>query len=141
MSEEIKEEKISIQSAQNELNKMMDYYEIEVDEIEDEELKKAIKQGYERAIKAVRKGRLEIKVENGTIKIIQTMKDGKTKYVYKEIDGEAKMAMAGKKQDDYYGKAYALMGSLSENGENAVKKLKGVDLSLAEVLGMLFLAV
>lgn len=140
MSEETKEKKIlSVQSAKAELNKMMDYYEIEIDEIEDETLKKAIRQGYDRAIKAVRRGRLQVKIEDG-IKIIQKTKNG-TEITYREIDGEAKTAMDSYPADAMYKRAYALLGSLSELGEAAIKKMKGVDLSLAEILGLLFLAV
>lgn len=131
--------KLSKESAKNELKKMLDYYEIDIDEIEDEQLKNVILQGYDRMIKAVRLGRLQVKLENG-IEIIQTLRNG-TVIKYREIDGEAKAQMAGKKPDDMYGKSYALMGALSEEGESAIKKLKGVDLSLVEVLGMIFLAV
>lgn len=142
MSEQIKDEnKISLQTAKNELKKMMDYYEIEIDEIEDNDLKKAIQQGYDRLVKAVKKGRLKIKIDEKGIIVIQTLKSTGKELHYKEINGEAKMAMAGKQVDDYYGKSYALMGSLSEVGETAIRQMKGVDLSLAEVLGMIFLAV
>jgi plasmid stabilization system protein ParE len=125
--------------AKNELKKMLDYYEIDIDEIEEKDLKRAIKGGMDRLIKAVRLGRLEIKLEDG-IKIIQTLRNGE-KITYREIDGTAKMEMAGKNADDYYGKSYALMGSLSGLGESAIKALKSVDLSLAEVLGLIFLSV
>lgn len=128
------------QAAKNELEKMLDYYEIDIDEIEDKELKKAIQQGYARLVKAVRLGRLEIKLEDG-IQIIQTLRDKSEKITYREINGTAKTEMAGKQADDYYGKSYALMGSLSGLGEGAIKKLKSVDLSLAEVLGLIFLSV
>ena len=128
------------ENAKNELNKMLDYYEFEISEIEDERAKLAIEQGYNRLIKAVRLGRLEIKIVDG-IKIVQKLKDGNKEIEYREIDGIAKMEMAGKKEDDLYGKAYALMGSLSGLGENYIKKLKGVDLSLTEVLGLIFLSV
>ena len=130
---------LSKDSAKNELQKMLDYYEIDIDEIEDKKLKDAIKSGYDRLIKAVRLGRLEVKTDN-EIKVIQTLRND-TKIEYREIDGKAKVQMAGKKEDDYYGKSYALMGSLSGLGENAISQLKGVDLSLAEVLGMIFLSV
>jgi len=126
-------------AAENELEKMLDYYEIDIDEIEDKDLKRAIKQGYDRLIKAVRLGRLEVKLEDG-IKVIQKTRSG-TVIEYEEIDGNAKTAMAGKQEGDYYGKSYALMGSLSKLGESAIKQLKGVDLSLVEVLGMIFLSV
>ena len=128
------------ENAKNELQKMLDYYEIEIDELEDDDLKKAIQQGYDRLVKAVRLGRLEVKIENG-IKIIQKLRDGTKTIEYREIDGKAKTEMAGKKVDDNYGKAYALMGALSGLGEGAIKNLKGVDLSLAEVLGLIFLSV
>lgn len=134
------EYKLSKKSAHDELNKMLDYYEIDIDEIEDEDLRKAILGGIGRLVKAIRLGRLEIKIEDG-IKIIQTLRDGSKKIEYKEIDGVAKMEMAGKNEKDYYGKSYALMGSLSGLGEAAIKNLKSVDISLVEVLGMIFLSV
>lgn len=127
------------EAAKNELQKMLDYYEIDIDEIEDKDLKKAIKAGYDRLIKAVRLERLQIKIEE-EIKVIQTCKNG-TIIEYKEIDGNAKMAMAGRDEKDYYGKSYDLMGSLSNLGTKAISNMKGVDLSLVETLGMIFLAV
>jgi plasmid stabilization system protein ParE len=130
---------LSQETAQAELKKMFDYYEIDIDGIETPELKKAIQAGYDRLIKAVRLGRLEVKAENG-IQVIQTLKSG-DKITYREIDGVAKTEMAGKDEKDYYGKSYALMGSLSGLGETAIKKLRGVDLSLCEVLGLIFLSV
>jgi hypothetical protein len=132
--------KLSKETAQAELQKMLDYYEIDIDEIEDKELKKAIKAGYDRLIKAVRLERLQVITEDG-IKIIQKLKSNGSTVEYREIDGKSKMAMAGKDEKDYYGKSYALMGSLSGLGENVISNMKGVDLSLVETLGMIFLAV
>lgn len=132
--------KLSKKNGKEILQKMLDYYEIDIEEIEDKDLKKSIKQGIDRLIKAIRYGRIEFKFENG-IQVIQTLRSNGEQIIYEEINGEAKTAMAGKQQDDFYGKSYALMGSLSGWGESAIKKLKGVDLSLAEVLGMIFLSV
>jgi len=131
--------KFDKRTASAEIKKMLDYYEIDIDEIEDKDLKRAINQGYDRLIKAARLGRLSVKLEDG-IKIIQTLRNG-TEITYDEISGTAKTEMAGKAPDDHYGKSYALMGSLSGLGEGAIKQLKGVDLSLAEVLGLIFLSV
>lgn len=128
------------ENAKNELKKMFDYYEIDLDDIDDKNLKHALNGAYDRLIKSVRHGRLEIKIENG-IQVLQKLRSNSEKITYREIDGTAKMAMAGKAEDDYYGKSYALMGSLSGLGEAAIKQLKGVDLSLVEVLGMVFLLV
>lgn len=129
----------SKETAKIELQKMFDYYEIDVDDIEDKELKKAIRQGYDRLIKAVRLGRLEVKIEDG-IKVIQNLRSG-TVIEYKEIDGESKSAMDSYPPEAYNRRAQALMGALSGDGEAAMRKLKGPDLSLMEMLGLIFLAV
>lgn len=139
MSEIKTESKISIENANEILKRLTDYYEIDIEAIEDEKLKTAIKQGYDRAIQAIMKGRLQVKNENG-LKVIQTTKSGQV-VEYREIDGNAKAAMDGHPSEAYYRRAYALLGALSGLGETAIKNMKGVDLSLAEVLGMLFLAV
>lgn len=133
------EYKLSEKVARDQLQAMLDYYEIDIDDIEEKDVKRAVKAGYKRVIKAIRLGRLEISTE-GDIKITQTTRNGE-KIVYREIDGKAKVAMAGKEEKDYYGKSYAMMGSLSDLGESGITMLKGVDLSLAEVLGMIFLQV
>lgn len=115
------------------------YYEIDPSEIEDKEQKKFIAANYDRLVKAARLGRLEVETEKG-IKVIQHLKESSEKIEYKEIDGNAKVATAGKETTDFYGRIYAVQGSLSGLGETGIKKLKGVDLSLCEVLGAIFLA-
>jgi hypothetical protein len=132
---------ISEKNARQQLESMLDYYEIDIDDIEEKEVKRAIKSGYKRIVKAIMRGRLEIKIEDGTIKVIQHTRSGRETITYNEIDGKAKTAMAAKDEKDWYGKSYALMGALSELGESAISSMKGVDVSLAEVLGMIFLQV
>jgi hypothetical protein len=131
--------KLSEKSAKENLQKMLDYYEIDIDDIEEKEVRRAVKSGLKRLIKSMMKGRLEIKIEE-EFQVIQTTKNGE-KIIYREIDGKAKTSMANKEEKDYYGKSYALMGSLSNLGESAITSMKGVDLSLVEVLGMIFLQV
>ena len=125
-------------AAKDVVKKIFDYYEIEVDSIEDKEQKKFIQQNFDRLIKSARLGRLEVDTTDG-IKIKQHLRDSDTIIQYKEIDGYAKKAMAGKDPNDFYGRIYAVLGSTSELGEAAISKLKGVDLGLAEVLGAIFL--
>ena len=132
--------KLGKSAAKEILQKMLDHYEIDLDEIDDKDLKRAIGNGTARLITAIRRGRLEFKYEKG-IKVFQTLKDGSDIIEYREIDGIAKTEMAGKEPSDHYGKSYALMGSLCGRGEAAIKKLTGVDLSLVEVLGLIFLSV
>lgn len=134
----------SKETAKNEIQKLLDYYEIDIKEIEDKEIRKAIEGGYDRLVKAVRLGRIEIKIEGG-LKVIQKTRpdeNGKSETIeYKEIDGTAKCEMDGYSRDAIYSKSYALLGSLSDMGETYIKKLKSVDLSVAEVLGLIFLSV
>ena len=139
---------LSKEAAESEVKKILKYYELDIDDIEDKEQKKFIKANYDRLIKAARLGRLEVKIEKG-ISVIQHCRLidekgnsnalGET-ITYKEINGEAKSATAGKEATDLYGRIYAVMGSLSGVGEDGIKKLKGVDLSLCEVLGAIFLS-
>lgn len=149
MEEEIKKEEesgftkpeyvLSKQNAKKELDKLFNYYEIDIDEIEEKDLKKAIKGGQRRLIQAIRLGRLKIKFEDG-LKIIQTLRNGET-ITYRTVDGEAKAAMDEHPAEAFNRRGQALAGSLSGWGETAIRKLKDVDMSLAEVLGLIFLAV
>jgi hypothetical protein len=130
---------LSEKSAKENLQQMLDYYEIDIDDIDDKDTRKAVSSSLKKIIKSIMKGRLEIKIEE-EFQVIQYTKNGE-KIIYREIDGISKSAMASKGDNDYNGKCYALMGSLSGLGESAIRSLKGVDLSLTEVLGVVFLQV
>lgn len=127
-------------NAKKELDKLFDYYEIDIDEIEEKDLKKAIKGGQGRLIKAIRLGRLKIKFENG-LKITQTLRSNGIEIIYRTVDGESKAAMDEHPAEAYNRRGQALAGNLSGLGETAIRKLQDVDMSLAEVLGLIFLAV
>ena len=130
--------KLSEDSAQEQLNKLLDYYEIDFNDIPIEQ-KNAFEMIGKKLVKFIRQGRLEIKTEDG-IQCIQTLRNGTTTITYKELNGKAKTAMGTKGPDDGNGRIYALMGALSD-GETVITDLKGPDLSLAECLGAVFLAV
>jgi plasmid stabilization system protein ParE len=130
---------LSQEAAEAEIKKIFDYYEIDANEIEDKDQKKFIIANYDRMIKAARLGRLEVKTEKG-IEVIQHLRGSDDTVIYKEIDGNAKVATAGKETTDMYGRIYAVQGSLTGLGETAIRKMKGVDLSLCEVLGAIFLS-
>jgi len=130
--------KLSEESAQEQLNQLLDYYEIDFDDIPTDQ-KNSFDMIGKKLVKFIRQGRLEIKIEDG-IQCIQTLKNGSTVITYKELTGKAKTAMGTKSAEDGNGRIYALMGALSD-GEAAIMQLKGPDLSLAECLGAVFLAV
>ena len=132
------EYKIGKEAAREQLDMLYDYYEIDFDELP-KELGTALKATDLKLLKSVRLGRVEISMdEQNVIKVVQNIRNGDP-LIYREIDGQAKVAMGGKDEKDHYGKAYALMGSLCGLGETAIIKLKSHDLSVVECLGTVFL--
>lgn len=139
--------KISEQVAMEQLDGLMDYYDLDLNDIKNSAQRDAVESAYNRLVKAVRKGNLEFSPEatkDKNIKIVQHLKKpiGESGTIeYRELDGKAKVAMKDKSDTDYYGRIYSLLGSLSGLGETAITGLKGSDLSVAECLGVLFLQV
>lgn len=133
---------LSEENAEEQFNLLLEYYDI--DEPEDDDLKKAFGMAKRKLIKAIRKGRLEIKEENG-LKVYQNLSQKYTQMespiVYGEVCGKAKIAMREASDNDNYGKIYALLGGLTGNGSGQIKVLKGIDLAIAENLGSVFLMV
>lgn len=135
--------KISEQVAMEQLDGLLDYYDLDLNDIKNSAQRDAVESAYNRLIKAVRKGNLEFSNDDN-IKIVQHLKKplGESGTIeYRELDGKAKVAMKDKADTDYYGRIYSLLGSLSGLGETAIIGLKGSDLSVAECLGVLFLQV
>jgi len=132
---------ISEEAARDQLNLFTEYYDIELEDIPEKQVE-AYEASVNRIIKGIRKGKIEIKDDDG-IKIIQTVgKEGADQtLVYGEISGRTKLAMAKKSETDGYGRIYALCGSLTGSGEGGILKLKGADLGLCECIGALFLNV
>lgn len=135
--------KISEQVAMEQLDGILDYYDLDLNDIKNAAQREAVESAYNRLVKAVRKGNLEFSNDE-SIKIIQHLKEplGESETIeYRELDGKAKVAMKDKADTDYYGRIYSFLGSLSGLGETAIIGLKGSDLSVAECLGVLFLQV
>lgn len=133
----MQEVQISRETAEREFQKIVDYYEIE--EFDREDQQDLFDQSKSKLVKAIQKNRLKIDDENG-LKITQTTKSGEN-LEYREIDGRAKQAMSKAKEGDHAGKMYAMLGSLCGGGPDLIMKLKGPDLSTAESLGAVFLSV
>ena len=132
------EYKLSEESARHQLDQLYEYYEIDFDD-SPKEIATALRATDRKLVKAVRHGRVEIALDDkGIILVTQNIRNGEP-LVYREIDGQAKVAMGSKDDGDAYGKAYALMGSLCGLGETAITQLKSHDLSVVECLGTVFL--
>jgi hypothetical protein len=140
---------ISEESAKAQIDLLIDYYDIDMNDFEGlEETEKAevVMVGILKKLeRAIRRGRLEITDTDGEPIIRQLLRSkygsGKTEIVYKPVTGQAKVAMGRKKENDQTGRIYALLGSLSGDGESTFLGLKGADLVLAENLGLVFLLV
>jgi ribosomal protein S4E len=135
-------DKISQQVAEEQFGVLEDYYDLDVNDIDHKEQKAAAKMSKSRIIKSIRKGRLQIALQDGTIAITQTLQKPPGEVAtleYAELSGRHKISM--KDSEDNYVRMYALVGAMTGLNETAISNLKGVDLSLVECLGSLFLLV
>jgi hypothetical protein len=138
-----KKSAISDEVARDQVELLCDYYDITKEDIEDAESNGGTSKLVEKVCKHIQRGYLSISEVEGDLKITHNLKksDGEIKLLnYRVIDGACRIAMKEKGEKDYYGRIYAMMGSLSEIGEDAIKQLKGIDLIVVETLGLLFLA-
>lgn len=134
--------KISREAAEEQLDLFFDYYEIGPEDLEPAQLEGFLT-ARKRLTKAIQNGRLSIE-DGEPLKITQYLKKPKgdvSTLEYSEMGGHAKIAMKGRDETDTYGRIYAVVGSLTGVGEKAIAGLKGVDMSIAECLGILFLLI
>jgi hypothetical protein len=131
---------VSEENAEKAVIDLLTFYRVDVDDIEDDKMKKAVESALNKLQAAYRRGQLENSRKDGTFKVIQTTAS-KTKIEYDELKGEAKTVMDGFGENANYQKQYALLGSLSGLGAKAIQSLNAVDVSVAECLGLIFLMV
>jgi hypothetical protein len=122
---------ISREIAEIEFKKFEDYYDIELDEDEEPSPFK------KKLVKALQKGKLVFDDSDG-FQVTQTTRTG-TVIKYSEITARHKLQMTKLGGDDSIERLYALLGSMSGLGADAIKQLKGPDLPIAEGLAALFL--
>jgi len=133
---------ISEERATEILNEFFDWYNFDVDVIDDEDTKPTLRTSILKMKRAIRQGLLEVEVTD-TITITQNLKHeiptvGK-ELKYKEIDGSSKVGIKDSSQS--VAKVYMFLGALCGEGLEVIQKLKGPDLSLAEALGFVFLQI
>lgn len=134
-----KKRKISEENAVVEVQKFCERYDLDTEPVEGE-INKALESFLDSVTEYVSLGYLEF--NHDKFEITQHLQDppGDVKeLVYGQIGGAQKRAMDGYGSDEHYGKVYALMGSAC-GLEEAIEKLKGVDLKVVEALGLAFLA-
>lgn len=138
MSENSNQYKLAEEAATEIFQELLDYYDIDYEDIVNDQGKDAAKTLRNKLIRAIRAGRVETKMNDDPEKgfqIIQHAKDGKI-FEYNEYN--AKAAEESDKARGVSGAQYRLLGSLSGKGD-AIKKMRGPDLKLAEYIAVLFL--
>jgi hypothetical protein len=175
MTEEMKEKvqvrkknkhKISRENAEAIIEKIFDYYELELDDFEDDEPKKkdtdvgieieteteeddfakATKMTYKRLVRFAMKGRIETNERDGEFKIIQhfrkPLKDGRQSVTWGEPTAYAKVQMKKASEKDAHGRMLYFMAALcKEFDANTLGNLRGPDMSLMECISAVFFMV
>jgi hypothetical protein len=136
---------ISEEPAAKAFESLCEFYDIDFEDIEDESVRTSLESAKKKIVRAIRKGRIEIKDEDGVPIIYQhiarPIKNIDSPIRYRELDGRSKIAMKDTKSTDLHGKLYSFMGGLSGLGQAKIALLKGVDISLVECFGLFFLQV
>jgi len=132
---------LSDESAQEQLDLLLRYYDIEIADIG---LQKSgiIDSVLSRIIRSIRQGNLTIALKSGKLSLLQTLVNPPgdvTELEYSEVTGQAKLVMDSAGAQSDHARMYALIGYLTGVGSAGIAKLSRVDLSLAEALGFIFL--
>ena len=131
-------ESLSLESAKKEFKRFCDYYEVDADDMEPEQ-REAFAAIEKTILKGIRNESIEFKEDDNLgFCIVQKLKKGAV-LTYREMNGEAKLAMSSKDENDVPAQCYALLGSLSGEGASVIKKLRGPDLTRAERIGAILL--
>ena len=135
------ESKVSEEVARAQVQAILDHYQIDVEGIPDGDIKRGTEGALEKLVSFARQGLFE--VTPSPFKITQHLKapPGEIKDIaYPELGGRHKVAMDAYEPKAMYKRIQGLMGAMCELGDDAMRKLNGVDMSVMECLGMLFLS-
>ncbi len=133
---------ISRESAEQQLNLFLEYYDIVKEDIKDESQENSLSQTCNILIRAIMRGALEISEDSDGLKVIQHLEKTKFEVLdieYKVCGGATKLYAVEKSKGDNAKAIYLLMGSLSNLGYETMKKFKATDSKVLENLGLLFL--
>lgn len=135
----VAENLLSVESATEQVNDLLEYYDIDVAAIAD---MPDVGPMFERALDSVRdyvrRGVLEVIRDTNAKLTVKHHVNGVEPLVYRELDAQAKLAMDRVPREQSYARTYALMGSLCGLGSGAIEKLPAKDLAVVEVLGAVF---
>lgn len=125
---------------------LLDRYGVDIEAIEDENVRKAQENQAQEILNRVMSGELEIYDEDGKIKVKQHLKNKSENsnvdsIVYGELTGEHHQLYSVKKEDNGFTAMHNLLSMMSEtNGASGIiPKLRASDLKTAELLATFFL--
>jgi hypothetical protein len=130
---------LSEESAKDQIDIIMDYYDIDLDDF-DGQVRKAMDQAVRTLIKGARLGLIEVESEGG-LKVIQHLIEppGDVNTLeYGPVTGKNKLAM--KDNSSQHERCYQFVGAITKAGEKAISSLKARDLRYCEALSALFLS-
>ena len=133
---------ISEESANEQLETLMNFYDIDKDDIEIEEGPEAVQTLINGLIRAIRKGRLEIKTDSDSQLLVtqhlQHAPGDVSTIEYKVVGQIARLAMDRVKSTKEQERMCAFMGSLSGLGVQGISSLVGADMGTMNRLATLF---
>lgn len=133
---------ISRESAEAQLEVLLDYYDIDKNDIEIEEGPEAVQTLINGLVRSIQGGRLEISLDaNNKLVVRQYLKFAPgdvDEITYGIVGCNAKLAMDRVKSNKPVERQLAFMGSLSGIGREGIGRLVGVDMGTMERLSTLF---
>jgi len=129
---------ISNESAQEQVKAFLDYYDLDLDGIADEDQRKNVMGAVDRLVRHIQAGRVEIGMSGDSLAVTQHLQGGAS-LAYQELTGSIRLE--ADKGNGVIGRMYCTVGALTGVGLAGIKKLRGKDVSAAECLGVLFLLV
>lgn len=146
--------KISKENAQAQLDLLLDYYLIDVQDVDQtddfytknskkDDVEEGKRSACKRLLRYIQHGLIEVTNDNGltVTQRLRTPVGEISQLSYRVIDGKAQREMRWADDNDYMGKIYCLMGALSSvpDGANTISKFSGPDIGAVQCLGMIFL--
>ena len=132
--------KLSIENAELGVRELIEFYDVDVDDIESPEGRAGMELCLNKLQKAYRRGKLENKHEDGRFKVVLHCEGDRGPITIDELSGDHKLAMDGYGDKQNIAKQHALLGSMSGLGARAIDKLAPPDLSTVECLAAVFFA-
>lgn len=140
MSDEKKKTELSEQSAREQMQNLMDSYDIDQNDLEIENGPEWIATVVNRLVRAIRAGNVEI-LDRGEVRHNLVVPKGeRTTITYTRVNGYA-MKSRDKAKGGGFDKDCAFMAALSSESETFLASLDAVDISIFQRIGQLFMVV